>query len=731
MPLGYQSSGHSPGSAAPGPTQGEWLAAAGTVLEIGPEEFKVKDFPSDLKAQIDRSRVERMPEEAVWDLCSMFLEGKQWLEFDERMAHWRVRENFESARGLSHLTVNIILNAWRSILARLSLAAPAFGVLPASDSSEDRSRAKATELALRYWWHAAKLRRTIKKVLKYMASWGTGAFHVWFDPGPVQLKRLTTGTFDVSCGHCGWHIEDIELEGDASGVTCTQCNHPGVKIDPCSEWMEFYPKGMVRCEAVSSYNLFFEPGVRSWEESRWIAVRRYDTRRGLMEAFPASRMYIEEAESARPIAERMDGGRAPDERVEVFDVYWRDGRHAVIMGNVYLWQEVLPFENGLMPVRPVHYTEFPDRLWGYGIVEPQLDAQWEYNRTRSQVADNARLIGNPKWIVPRTAGLDQGAINDEPGEVIEYDLPGGKPEMVQAKPLPPYVLDHAMRLQQEAMDIIGLHSTSMGKRSVGVTAAKAMKQLEEFDVGQLFETMDMLQDALEDVGMVALKLMRHYYTEAMMFRMQDNTGAVIFGEISRTSLVEQPEVFIEADSLFKMQADQRDKRVMEMVELGVLAPEDAREELLFRPGLRWQEERMRGILHAREMLAEVIAGHQIEIFPSDDVDAFIDVFGEYMRTAWKGYLKLPVSTQEYIRNIHLDCIMANAPEEAYMMEQERRTIHPRVAPPPVPPEDPTAGMSEGEMGAMPGNIGIGGGETMTGGLDGEALVQRVRGPGMV
>ena len=45
-----------------------------------------------------------------------------------------------------------------------------------------------------------------------------------------------------------------------------------------------------------------------------------------MEAFPDARDYIAESPAARPIAERVDGGRASDGRVEVFDVYWKDGR---------------------------------------------------------------------------------------------------------------------------------------------------------------------------------------------------------------------------------------------------------------------------------------------------------------------------------------------------------------------------------------------------------------------
>jgi hypothetical protein len=702
-------------------------------------------FPNDLKSQLDRSRIERMPEEAVWDLCSMFLEGKQWLEFDERMAHWRVRENFETARGLSHLTVNLILNSWRTIRAKLGVGAPSFGVVPASDSAEDRSKAKATELALQYWWSASQMKRAFKQVLNYMCSWGTGALHVYFDPGPPDMRPVDSGKVDIHCSHCGWEAPGVDPPVSQESTYCPVCKAVDIRVEGVTEWREFYPKGMVRVEAVSPYNLFFEPGVRQWRDSRWIAVRRFETRRGLMEAFPAARDYIANAQSARPIAERMDGGRAAEGRVEVFDVYWKDGRHAVVMDNVYLWQEQLPFD-GMIPVRPVSYTDFPDRLWGYGIVEPQLDAQWEYNRTRSQVADNARLMGNPKWKVPRGASLDQGAINDEPGEVIWYNLSGGAPEMVPPVPLPGYVLDHAIKCHSDMMDTIGLHGTAQGKREVGVTAAKAMQQLAEFGADQLGLTMEEAQEALEDVAIMGLQLMVHYYTEPMAYRMQDDTGSIILGEISRTSIVNQPEVFIEAGTLFRGQAAEREARIMQWVEMGLLEPAEARDEIVFRTGMKWASQRTRGLIHAREMLAEVIRGRTIEVLPTDDVEAFAEVFGEFMRTGDSAYLKLPRDIQETIRNLHVACAYAQASDEEYYAAMSQRTVFPRSGSVSTSLEgaavSPTVAGMQQHLGAAEESrgretrlkslrgTGMGKSETQSGGADGMTLPHQARGAGL-
>jgi len=108
-----------------------------------------------------------------------------------------------------------------------------------------------------------------------------------------------------------------------------------------------------------------------------------------------------------------------------------------------------------------------------------------YNRARSQVVHNVELMGNPKWLVPKTAGVSTHAITSKPGEKIYYNAAGGTPQQVAAAPLPSYIADNITRLQAEMGDVAGLHSVSLGKRAVGVTSGKAIQALASHDTSQL------------------------------------------------------------------------------------------------------------------------------------------------------------------------------------------------------------------------------------------------------
>lgn len=592
-----------------------------------------KEFPQNIQGLINDSRRDKIAVRRAWNLSLKFLEGRQWLSYDKRLGSYVTAT---SSEGSSRVTVNLLLNIYRNVLSRLALAYPGVVVIPASPSYEDILKAKSSETALRYYWHKDDVPETIEHLIKWLLTTGTAALHTFYDPG-------------MEC---------------------------------------------VRTEAVGAYDIFFEQAVINPDDSRWVALRSYVDREDLKEAYPNKAEEIENA----PAPQEPDYGQInpapnegpPKDRVEVFDIYWRDGRHAVVTGSTYLFkQKQMPTKT--FPVQIIRYTEIPRRLWGKGLIEPLVDLQMLYNRARSQVVHNVELMGNPKWLVPKTAGVSTHAITSKPGEKIYYNQAGGTPQQVAAAPLPSYIADNITRLQAEMGDVAGLHSVSLGKRAVGVTSGKAIQALASHDTSQLQISQAAIEKGAATMARCVLELMKEFYTEAKMMSMLDQYGRVTFASIQSTNIVDTPEVFIEAGSLFRDEAQDRDAKVMELAQAGMITPQQALQELSFRTGNAFVSEKVQAMAHAKDMLDAARLGARVEVFMSDDLEAFGKVFGEFMQTE-EFYLLTP-ERQDYLRDVLLSIEAAGQPDEVYRTLLGANKVFPRSQPPTLDPQTMAANMA--------------------------------------
>ena len=571
--------------------------------------------PSKLKQDIDSFNQDKLGFVRIWDLCLLFLQGRQQIVYDRTSGDLR-RARVDGQT----VTINLILNMYRNLQSRLEVAYPGTTVLPSSPGAEDIIKAKTAEAALQYYWQEQRMSEVYSDLLGWILSCGSGALYTRYNG-----KNVTT-------------------------------------------------------EVVTPYNLYFEPGITGFDESNWVAVAKLVNREDLVEAYPDKKELIEKAASSPrgKDQKRSFYGLYPtkdlQDRLEVFEVYFRNGKRKILLESDYIYESEWVGET--FPIQFVRYSKIPGRLWGVGAIEPLLEIQIAYNKVRSQVIDNAELIGNPKWLVPKTAGIGPNSLTSRKGEKVYYNPAGGAPTAVTPPSLPGFVLQNASQLASEMMDVSGLHATSLGKRAVGVTSGKAIEALSARDNTQLQATQNDLERSTEKMGKVILTLMRQYYTEGKMMRMLDAMGQVVFKYLKSTDLEEDPEIFIEAGSLFRNEKQDRDQKILDLLQLGLLDKETALRELKFGTGNTYVSERLQAMAHANDMLVAAATGHQIEVFATDDLRAFREVFGEYIRSS--EYYELPVERQAYIRDIFVSIITADSPDKDAAEAHFKRTVFPRT-----------------------------------------------------
>lgn len=576
-----------------------------------------------IKSQLDTFTTQRQRYARIWDMCGLFLQGQQHVRWDRNL------QNFVGqpmSRRQSRVTFNLIINVYRNLLARLSIAYPAMTVLPSSPSTEDIMKSEASETFLRYYWHAEDMKEVLTNLLEWLLVCGNAGLHTFYDP------------------------EDDKIH----------------------------------TRVVSPYDLFMEPGATKVSESRYVAVRHIVHKDDLLKAYPDKAEIIKKSAEKpnrvfRTFFQSNSGteGNELKDRLEVFEVYMQTGEMGMLLGTNWIYKSKWPVKTS--PVSIVNYTKIPGRIWGMGMIEPLLELQVMYNRGRAQVIQNAELMGNPKWLIPKSSGVAKDAISDSrPGEKIVYNANSGPaPQQVAAAPLPSYVLDNIRQLSSEMLDIAGVHSTSLGKRAIGIESGAAIESLTSRDAQQLLVTQHNIEEAVKEMSLCTLEMARKFYSEQRMIRMMDDTGRVVHKSLVNTDLCDDPEIHLEAGSLFRDEKKDRDQRVLEMVKLGLLDKAEALKALDYRTGNARVTKQMAGFSHAHDMLQAVIAGNAIEIMPTDNLVAFKEVFEDFMRT--EPYYRLPVETQDYIRDILVAVATFGKPDEQFMEAELRRTVFPRIA----------------------------------------------------
>lgn len=542
-------------------------------------------LPENPKSALEQSNNDKQSWQQLWDVCVAYTMGRQNLIYSYRDKKYVVPEQRE-------IIFNLLINLYRNVVARLSVAYPGIAVYPSSPSQDDILKAQASELALRYIWAEQDLSTKFQQVAEWLVTTGNAGLQTYYDPDEDDVK---------------------------------------VKV-------------------VSPYDLFYEQYTQDEYESSWVAVRSYVNRESAKRAYPEYAEQIDKAPSAtRSYSALASGEPLPDNTIEITEFYTQDREMGIVIDGEYVYKGELL--KGYVPVQHIRYTHLPSILWGWGMIAPLIDLQTQYNRTRNQIIKNTELMANPKWMIPKTSGVSNNSITDKPGEKVYYNPAGGVPQVAPMPSMPPYVMESAMALQSEMMDISGVHSVSLGKRAIGISSGKAIENLASLDASQLQLTQNNIEKATRVMAKNILILMKAYYTEPKWMRMMDSTGKVVFTELSQLDIVEDPEVFIEAGTLFQSEIQDKEAKIMQMLQLGLLTPQEAREQLSTRMANRDVLEKMSNVAHSRKILEAVKRGDQVEIFADDDLGSFQMVFKEFMSND-DSYYDLPQEIRDYISDLY-------------------------------------------------------------------------------
>lgn len=452
-----------------------------------PDETRLVAYIRD-KLEYARQSNSRISIEQNYMSNLAYLLGYDGVTWD---VNYRQFKNADPKRKLTRnrFRINKILPTVQNRLARLTQSPPKYDVRPESNDSDDKD--------------AARLSLQILEDV--------------FDKQHFVEKRQDL----LMCAMQGGHAYIQVILDPSLGKPM---------IDPKTGQLDGY-EGEVRLEVLNCLEVFPDPLAKKLEDCQWIIKAKVRKLEYFRETYPERGKAVKE-EDAWLLSSLYDlksnaltnvgiGGSATTDQqknsaIEIvyYEKRCRDyhnGRKIVCANGVLL-------EDKELPVGEYDIVKFDDVLIGgrynpEAIITHLRPIQDQYNIQRTKMAEWIRKCLAGKYLAPKGAGLSQEALNDQSGEVIEYNpvLNAGPVQPLPIPSIPQFAYTDLDTLDSEFDTVSGIGETSQGKLEASGMPATLGQLLQEQDQTRISVQSLRNEIGYAKVSTIILKYVSKYY----------------------------------------------------------------------------------------------------------------------------------------------------------------------------------------------------------------------------
>ena len=327
-------------------------------------------------------------------------------------------------------------------------------------------------------------------------------------------------------------------------------------------------KGDITIKKIDLHNLAWEMGVDDIQDSREVFVLSVEDNETLEAMYPQLKGHLGMDVGINKIQYRKDYAEDLGEYSTVVDWYYKvkvprvlyqdDGtelvtektilHYAKFCNDVLLYssenndelREVGYYEHGLYPF--VFDTLFPieEEVVGFGYIDVMRDPQKYIDKLDQMINRNAYMIGNPRYFVKNSAGINKDQFADWSNQIVEVagDVSDSVKE-IQFPTIPTAVMTQKESKIEELKETSGNRDFSQGSTSSGVTAASAIAALQE--AGSKLSR-DMIRASnrafCKEMDLV-VELIRQFYIEPRDFRIDRDNGEYEFIKYDNSNINRQ------------------------------------------------------------------------------------------------------------------------------------------------------------------------------------------------
>ena len=280
---------------------------------------------------------------------------------------------------------------------------------------------------------------------------------------------------------------------------------------------------------------------------------------------------------AKPFVKKIiDEELANDGKVVVYEAWYKDRCHVVFTENCLLYYETI---HGMPPYFHWRWTASSNSFWGVGIADEGWTIQDQINDIDYQWLENQRMF-KPTILMTGNARFTATEVTNRKFQVLKVYGGGVGPNNVQwvvPTPMNQQQLEKRQDMVNEFMSQTGLSQfMSTGRREAGIYSGETARVVHSIQQSRFAECSQALVDMYVDIA-------RYMLTEAsrnFAGKYDDSKDAYYPNRIKWSVVNIQQNYYKIKDypmNLHAMDMDARLKYIHQMMQLGVMTPQDALE----------------------------------------------------------------------------------------------------------------------------------------------------------
>ena len=544
-----------------------------------------------------------------WERNHLMLDGKQWIVFDgnrETGGIWKQIRTSKQNQYIPRPVTNYIYDAYQTLKSYLLKSKPRSTVRPNTQTHQDKTAAKISELILESNWERLKEAYNYEYAAANLIIYGTVFKKSYWDNTVLSMAKIPKMVVVPKTD---------PMTGAVVGQDEIQATDPATG-DPLYDEI---PLGDVATCVIEPYRIAIDPLASDLHNARWImeySIQHLDwIRETYSKTEPGYTGRVEEVKEEKALSASMrrfynlktSSGLRPagfttgesvssaEDAIEnsaiVKEYYERPsakyphGRLIVVANNVVLYSgEPLsagPEQGDWHPYSECRWEIYPGRFWGRSPLDDAVELQKQINSIDSVIILTRKTMAIPQKLIPQNSGIQPGVWTGRPGQEIYYRDSGTglRPETIPPSGVDGSVFREREQRVEDLKAITGAIDILKGDKPPGVTAASALNMLYEVGTGKLFPILNRWKDFVESDQKKQLQLISKFYKEPrpqFIQLLKSRNTSLSDEEINNfigTDLYDNCNVIVEAGSnIPKLQAAQQ-ALLMELAQTGVLSLE--------------------------------------------------------------------------------------------------------------------------------------------------------------
>lgn len=296
--------------------------------------------------------------------------------------------------------------------------------------------------------------------------------------------------------------------------------------------------GDITISKVDILNLFWEPGVRDIQDSRYLFHVSLIPNEALEDTYPELRGKLAGSISPTVSRYRYDESISTADKSAVVDVYYKKGgklHYCKYVGETVLFStENDPqyaqrglYDHGKYPF--VFDPLFPEEGYpgcGYGYVDLCRDPQLVVDILNNCFVQSAVAAATPRWFIRADGGVNEEEYADLTRKFVHVQGRVDQDSIVQIQtaPMPGNAVEYMQLKINEIKEVSGNRDVNNGGTSASVTAASAIAALQEAGNGLSRDMIGGSYRAFRKVVELCIELIRQFYDVPRKFRILGQYG---------------------------------------------------------------------------------------------------------------------------------------------------------------------------------------------------------------